>query len=316
MSIPDYRADSVPDSELVKADIALAAARWALVIVFLCIVIKTYGYVMSGSAALMASLVDSIGDAAISLMSLTSILISIKPADEEHRFGHGKAEGFSALFQSAFLCGAGVFITFETVQRFFDPVEMSHHALGIGVSGIVIILTLILVCIQKRAVARSGSLAVEADQYHYKSDVAINGGVIIALAAHAFGGWAWVDLAVGLMIAGYMALTAFTIAQKAADMLMDREIDEADRARIIEIVEGHDQVLGMHDLRTRRAGMNLYISFDIELDGSLSLEAAHDISKALDTKLLAVFPHAEIIIHKDPQGDIYDPRHKVHGVHH
>jgi ferrous-iron efflux pump FieF len=133
---------------------------------------------------------------------------------------------------------------------------------------------------------------------------------------HYTGGPLWVDPLIGLMIAAYIAITAYNIGMSAADMLMDKELPDTVRLEITRIVEGHKDVYGMHDLRTRRTGPNIHISFDIEVDPDLTLQAAHEITRELEGRLLAQFPGADIIIHKDPKGDIYDARHRVHGVHH
>ncbi len=295
---------------------ALWASYFAMGTVGVLIIIKIYAYAMSGSTALLASLVDTMGDAAISFMSFLSIKISLKPADHEHRFGHGKAEGFSAMFQGAFLVGASVFLVFESLRGFINPGQIEHHVLAISVSIVAIVLTSILVFVQGLALKGAPSLAVEADQGHYKSDLLLNLAVILALLTDMIGGFLYLDLIVGLGIALFICKTGIDVAQKATDMLMDREIAPDERQKIIDVVEGHKDVFGMHDLRTRRSGMDIFISFDIELEPSLSLEDAHAITRDIDLALLEIFPNADIIIHKDPKGDIYDPRHKVQGVHH
>ena len=295
---------------------AVWASYFAMCGVAILIVIKTYAYIMSGSSSILASLVDTIGDAAISFISFLSIKISLRPADHEHRFGHGKAEGFSAMLQGAFLVGAAVFLVFEAVRTFINPVEIQHHMLGVTVSVIAIAVTVLIVFAQGWVLKRAPSLAVEADQGHYKSDVVLNLSVIVALIADGYAGGGYFDLLVGLAIALYIGKTGYDVAKKATDMLMDKEISPQERQKIIDMVKGHKDVFGLHDLRTRRSGMDIFISFDIELEPTLSLEAAHDITREIDLALLEVFPNADIISHKDPRGDTYDPRHKVQGVHH
>lgn len=287
----------------------------SFVVVAVILVFKIYAYAASGSAALLASLIDSAGDGVISLFGYLSVRLSLKPADEEHRFGHGKAEGFSALVQSSFLMGGAIFLVFETVHRFFAPVPVSNHFIAISVSGGTILLSLLVVYVQRYAYKYAPSLALKADQSHYLSDVLVNSAVILALLTDLAGGLVWADMATGLGIGLFIAWTGWQIGRKAIDMLMDREIEEENRQKISEIIMAHPDVKGLHDLRTRRAGMQIYISFDVELAPSLTLEAAHDITRDIDMALLEEFPNAEIIIHKDPAGDTYDPRHKVHGVH-
>ncbi len=295
---------------------ALYAARFSVASVSVLIFLKMYAYAMSGSASLLGTLVDSAADAVISVMLLMAIRFSAKPADEDHRYGHGKIEGVAALFQAAFLGGGAVFLAFESLQRFVHPVPVTHHMLAIGVSALALALSLAVVLVQQWVLRRTASLALSADQSHYKSDILLNGGVIGAVLVNWYGGPLWVDTVFGLVIAGYIARTAYQVGREATDMLMDRELPDEIRYRIIAIAEAHTGVLGLHDLRTRRMGNDVHISFDIEVNPDLPLRDAHEISRDLEGDILREIPNADIIIHIDPQGDIYDARHRVQGIHH
>ncbi len=145
-------------------------------------------------------------------------------------------------------------------------------------------------------------MAIKADSAHYGSDFLVNASVIVALILSAkFKLW-WIDPAIGLAIALFIAWAAVQIGREALDMLMDREMDDAERTRIKEIVRGHKEVLDLHDLRTRIAGRDRFIQFHLELDGGLSLTEAHRISDAVEAEIRAAFPEAEVIIHEDPAG--------------
>ena len=283
---------------------------WALGTVAALILIKGYAYWHSGSAAILATLTDSFTDAAMSLAMLMALRYSLRPADRSHRHGHGKMEGIGALFQSACLFGAALFLAFEGLQRFAEPQIITHHALGMGVAGIAIVLSILLVLVQKYCLSKAPSLAVESDQAHYTTDIALNGSVIAALAVNFYGGPVWVDPLCAVAVAVYYAYAGRKIALKAADMLTDRELPPAVRNRIAETIRRHPDILGFHDLRTRKSGMTIHISFDVEIDPDLPLRDAHGISRALELDILADYPHAEIIIHKDPFGDTHDTRHQ------
>ena len=292
--------------------LALLASFWAVGTVAVLILIKTYAYYVSGSTAMLGTLTDSVVDAAVSLMMLFAVKLSLKPADEKHRFGHGKVEGIAALLQGAFMGGAGLFLAFEAFNRFFQPVVLSYHKTGLVVAVISIVLSLILIAVQRFCLKRAPSLAIEADHAHYKTDVVLNGSVIVALMVDYYGGAGWLDPAFALLIAAYFILTAVNVTGKSIDMLMDKELPDSVRKKIIAIVKAHKQVHGIHDLRTRMSGMNMHISFDVELDPKLSLQQAHDIVRELDHAVLAAYPNSEIIIHMDPIGDTDDPRHNTH----
>ena len=293
-----YKNDEAEDYTAGARTHSLFAAYWALGTVLILVVIKTAAYYLSGSAALLGSLI-----------TLASIRISLMPADKDHRFGHGKVEGFSAMLQASFLIGASVFLVFESGRRLLRPEDITHHFLGIAVSIVAVVLSIILVRVQQRAIEKTQSLAIEADQRHYMNDVLINGAVIVGLTFHYFTGMIWADSLLGFVIALYIGWTGYEVGQKAADMLMDREIEEEKRETIHSIVENFKGVYGMHDLRTRRSGMSIIISFDIELDPDQSLRDAHAITREIEFALLEEFPNAEILIHNDT-------RHKVQGVHH
>ena len=295
---------------------ALLASFWAVGTVSVLIVIKTYAYYVSGSTAMLGTLVDSVVDAAISLMMLFAVRLSLKPADADHRHGHGKVEGIAALLQGAFMGGAGIFLIFEAFDRFLHPVALTDHKAAIVVAGIAIIMSLAIVAVQKFVLARAPSLAIEADHAHYKTDIFLNGSVIIALLVDYYGGSGWLDPAFAVLIAGYFIVTAWRITSKSVDMLMDKELPDTVRMHIEKIIADHPQVHGMHDLRTRMSGMKMHISFDVELDPGMSLKAAHDVVRRLDHAILEHYPHAEIIIHMDPRGDTADPRHSVDGASH
>lgn len=298
-----------------KQHYALIASIWAVGTALIIVAMKGYAYLVTDSVAMLGSLSDSLSDIAISVMMLMAVRYSMKPADHDHRHGHGKIEGLAAVFQGAFLFGAAVFVGMEAVRSINDPQVISGHMIGAAVSIFAIILTLVLIFVQRWAVRHSGSLAVEADSHHYTSDVLLNGGVLIGFAASYYNAPQYLDICIALAISAYMIRSAYKVAREGADMLLDRELCDDTRDKIIKIIQGHKEISGLHDLRTRRSGMSIHISFDIEVDPELSLRAAHDITRDVEHELLDEFPNAEIIIHVDPYDDISDSRHKVKSVH-
>lgn len=306
----------LPKPDRFEPRYALLAAGWSVATVSVLITIKLFAYVQSDSTAVLAGLLDSVMDAGVSVILLFAVRYSLKPADKGHRHGHGKIEGIAALFQSAMMFAGACFILFEAGHKFLHPTPVSDHMLGIAVSGVAIVLSFILIGVQQFALSRAPSLAIESDKAHYTTDIALNGAVMAALLAHYYGGPLWIDPAAALAIAAYFAWTSSHIGRQGADMLMDRELPNAVRERIQSIVKEHDDVLGIHDLRTRKSGMVLHISFDVEIDPELTLRAAHDVTRDLENRILADYPYAEVLIHMDPHGDTFDARHTVKGVHH
>ncbi|MBK9585793.1 MAG: cation transporter [Alphaproteobacteria bacterium] len=294
---------------------ALYAGYASIAIVIVLIFAKSLAYYASGSSSVLSSLTDSIMDSFVSLMALGSIYYAQRPADEDHRWGHGKMEGVSALFQAAVIFAAGFFLVLEAASRFLAPAPIGHHALGIAVMVFSIALSVLLVWIQRLSLKKAPSLAVEADSAHYGSDILINAGVMLVLILTANGAPIWIDPLFTVMVAAMMAAISRKIGGKAVDMLLDRELPDSERRRLIEIIAGHEGVKGWHDLRTTRHGMGVVVSVDIEVAADLSLRAAHDIARQVESKILLAYPHAEILIHVDPEGDTDDTRHKVQGIH-
>jgi ferrous-iron efflux pump FieF len=268
----------------------------------LLIVLKFGAFLETGSVSLLSSLFDSALDAAASIVNLIAIRQALVPADAEHRFGHGKAEPLAGLVQVAFILGSSVVLAVEVIDRFRTGAAVTEMETGVAVMVISLAVTGLLVLLQRHVVRRTGSIAVRSDQAHYATDFLVNISVIVALVLSSRLGWWWIDPVIGLAIAIFIAGAALRVGKDALDMLMDREMDEAERTRIKEIVRAHPEVLNLHDLRTRASGRDRFIQFHMELDGSLTLLQAHRISEMVEAEVCAAFPGAEVIIHEDPAG--------------
>lgn len=264
--------------------------------------LKTWAYFATHSVALLSSLADSALDLMASALNFMAVRFSLTPADDAHRFGHGKAEPLSALGQAAFVAGSGVLIVVEAVSRFLAPAAVLNSGLGIAVSAASIVVTLALVSFQRMVVKRTGSLAITADSLHYTGDLLLNGSVIVALALSSIGNFPWADPVFGLVISAFILVNAVRIATHAVAALMDRELPEDDRARILAIAVRHPKVRHVHELRTRSSGAQKFIQMHLVLDHTLSLLDAHRIADDVEKAVEAAFPGADIIIHEDPEG--------------
>ena len=266
------------------------------------IVAKAVAWSLTDSIAMMSSLVDSLLDSVSSVFNLFAVRFALEPADAEHRFGHGKLEPLSGLVQSAFIVGSGVLLLFEAGNRMLFPQPVTHAPLGIGISLFAIVVTIALVRYQKYVVARSGSVAIEADSLHYTGDIFINMGVIASLAAVAWLGWGWIDPIVGAAVGLFLMANAVRIGRGSLDMLMDRELADEDRQRIEKIAMTNPKVLSVHELKTRASGRDAFIQLHIEMDGQMTLLESHAVADAVEAQIQDAYPEAEIIIHQDPEG--------------
>ncbi len=263
---------------------------------------KLGAFLYTDSVALLSSLIDSVVDALASVISLLAVRHATTPADREHRFGHGKAEPLAALAQAMFVTGSAIFLIVEALRRLLDPPDLRHSEVGIAVMVLAIVLTFALTRYQAYVVRRTGSLAIKADALHYVGDLLINASVIVAILLVSQFGWRLADPIFGIAIAGVLLVSAVRIGRRSLDMLMDRELPEDDRRRILDIAEQHKEVMALHDLRTRSSGPDLFIQLHLELDGGLSLHRAHEIADEVEAEICAAFPKAEVIIHQDPHG--------------
>ena len=264
------------------------------------ILVKLAAWLVTGSVSVMASLVDSLMDVGASLVNLLAVRWALQPADAEHRFGHGKAESLAGLGQATFIVGSALFLGLHAVDRLLHPQPLAELGVGIGVMVFAMAATLILLAFQRHVVRVTGSTAIRADALHYATDLATNTATLIALVA-AILGWPGLDPILALGIAAYIFYSAVQIAHEAVDLLMDKELDPEDRARILSIARAVPQVLGVHDLRTRRSGPVPVIQLHLELDDHLPLLTAHRVCDRVEAALLVDFPGADITIHQDPR---------------
>lgn len=274
----------------------------AVLVAVVLIAMKSVVYYFTGSVAMLGTLFDSLLDGSASLLNLFAVRASLTPADDEHRFGHGKAEALAGLGQSIFIFGSAGYIAFASIQRLMEPAPISHSTAGIVVTVIAILLTLALVSYQRHVVSQTRSLAIEADSIHYRGDLLMNLAVIAALILSGYFGWYWADPVFGLVIAALIAWSAAMIVMNATNQLMDRELSDDDRERIKTIALSHAEVVNIHDLRTRTSGLQMFIQFHLELDRNITLLDAHHISDEVEKDMIAAFPGADVLIHQDPAG--------------
>jgi len=266
------------------------------------IAVKLVAWITTGSLALLASLVDSCLDVAASLVNMMAVRQAMQPADEDHRFGHGKAESVAGLAQAAFIMGSAVFLVLESAERFVSPIIVSNEDVGIGVMAFSIVLTAALVMFQRYVVRQTQSIAIGADSLHYVGDILVNASVIVAFASHWIFGWNWVDSAFAVFIAVYLAKNAWEIGKTSLDQLMDKEMPDVDREKIIRLALEQKGALALHDLRTRVSGPTCFIQLHLEVDGSISLSSAHVVADTVEKAISAEFEGAEVIVHLDPMG--------------
>ena len=294
------KSDTVDEAQ--KGRLMRLATYASLSVASILIVSKFAAWMMTDSVSILSTLVDSILDAAASFVNLLAVRHALQPADEEHRFGHGKAEPLAALAQAAFICGSAALVLLQAGGRLFDPQPIDHTNIGYIVMVFSIVLTIALVIFQRYVVRMSGSVAISSDSLHYQTDVMINLSVIVSLFLVSSFGWNLADPIFALLIVAYILRGAVEIGKNALNILMDRELSDDERERIVDMVLAEEGVTGLHDLRTRSSGLHVFIQLHLEMNGMITLNEAHEISDRVEFKLTAAYPNSEVIIHEDPEG--------------
>ena len=280
--------------------------RWAtyasVSVAAVLIVTKVVAWVLTDSVSLLSTLIDSLLDAAASVINLVAVRHALQPADDEHRFGHGKAEPLAGLAQSAFIVGSALFLIFESIERIAHPTMIVNPDIGYSVMVFSIVVTVGLVVFQRYVVRKSGSLTISADSLHYQTDVMINGSVLLSIFLASELGMTLADPIFAIGIALFISYTAWKIGMEALNILMDHELPDDDRRKIIEIACAQDGVEGVHDLRTRFSGTQVFIQMHVEMDGDMPLRRAHEIADVVELEVGSAYPNSEVIVHQDPEG--------------
>jgi cation diffusion facilitator family transporter len=271
----------------------------ALVVALSLSLAKAIAWWLSGSVSLLAGLTDSLLDGAASLLNLIAVHYALRPADEDHRYGHGKAEALAGLGQALFIGASAVLVGSHGVERLLHPQPLGAPELGIAVMLLSLALTGALLLLQRHVVRLTGSTAIRADSLHYRSDLLLNGSILLALLLASFG-WPQLDAVFGIGIAFYILWSAVSIVREAVAVLMDQELSPEVSAQMLELVCAVPGVLGAHDLRTRLSGTRWFVQLHIELPGELSLFQAHALCDQVETTIRAEFPRAEVLVHADP----------------
>ena len=284
------------------SEITRMTARLSVATAALLIALKLWAWTVSGSVAMLSSLADSGLDAAASIFTLMAVTYAAMPPDDEHRHGHGKAEGFAAIMQAMLVGISATLVAVEAGHRFLAPEPIRQSGLALIVMVVSTVMTVGLLAIQTRAIRRTGSIATTADRAHYSADLAANFAVMAGIGAAAYLGVRWADPLIGLAVALWLAWSAFEVARTGLDQLLDREMSDAARDRIRTLALAPGGLLDIHELRTRSSGPYVHIQFHADLPPGLTLIEAHQRMVAAEKSILSAFPAADVIIHPDPRG--------------
>jgi ferrous-iron efflux pump FieF len=263
---------------------------------------KGWAAIATDSTAMLGSLADTALDLVASLIILAGIRIASVPADHDHRFGHGKAEALVALGQVVLIAASALVIGWRAIDRLINGAPTANAEFGIGVSLLAMAATLLLLSYQRRVIARTGSVAIRTNALQYRSDLALNAAVIIALILDYYLRLRGADALFGLGIAGWLLWSAWGTAKESVDQLMDAEWPVEKRESFLAACADYPELKGMHDVRTRTSGVHDFIQFHVWVPAEWTIKEAHDRLDIVEEDLQRRFPGTEIFLHLDPEG--------------
>lgn len=280
------------------------AAIASIAVAALLLGLKGWAVLSTGSLAMLGSLADTALDLVASLMTLLGVWIAAIPDDDNHRFGHGKAEALTAMFQVVLISVSAIGLAIRAGSEVSSIGGVAKPGDGIAVSVIAIVATLALVAYQSHVIRRTASLAISTDHIHYRADLVLNLAVIVALTLDHWGHIAGVDAGFALAIAGWLGWGAWGASQRAIEQLMDHEWPVEKRDRFLAVAARHPALKGIHDLRTRTSGHRDFVQFHVWVDGAMTVTAVHHVMDEIEALLGREFPGTEILIHPDPEGHV------------
>ena len=285
-----------------RAALTRSAALASIATALFLIGLKTWAAWRTDSTAMLGSLADTALDLVASVVTLIGVWIAARPADETHRFGHGKAEALAASVQVMLIAVSASGIAMRAVDRLAGGGETAAAQEGIAVSVVAMVATLALLWWQRHVIRRTGSVAIRTDHVHYQSDLLLNSAVIAALVLDQYLGFHQADPLFGLGIAVWLLWGAWRAGAEAVHQVMDREWPEEKRARFLEVLARHPELHGVHDLRTRTSGAHDFVQFHASVDPHMTVVEAHRVMDEIEARLEAEFPGVEVLIHPDPAG--------------
>ncbi|AWX15796.1 divalent metal cation transporter FieF [Mergibacter septicus] len=275
------------------------AAFLAIFTAFFLVIIKAVAWWKTGSVSILAAITDSLLDFIASLTGMLILRFALMPADDNHSFGHGKAESLALLAQGMFIIGSVVFLFLQGIHSLNSGEQIQNSIWGISVTLISVILTAGLVLFQRYTIKKTDSQAIKADCLHYQTDLLMNIAILVALLLNSYG-FTLADAICALILAVLYLWQASKMVYEAVQSLLDVALPPHEIEQIKTIVLNHPDIIGIHDVKTRRSGAVRFIQLHLELDDNLSLWKAHEITEQIEEALHQVFPQADIMIHQEP----------------
>ena len=268
------------------------------------IAMKTSAYVLTGSVGLLSDALESFVNLAGAAMALAMINLAAKPADEEHAYGHTKAEYFSSGAEGALIVATSVSIAVAAVNRWWHPRPIDAIGLGLSITIAASVINLVVALILRRAARVHESVVLDADARHLFTDVWTSGGVVVAVAAVGVTGWQWLDPAIGIVIAINILWAGTMIVRKSALGLLDTALPVEEVAALRAVLDRyHHDGVQYHALRTRQSGSRRFVSLHVLVPGQWSVDRGHHLLEQIEADLRGVLPNVAVFTHLESLSD-------------
>lgn len=285
-----------PDlSRYAKLSIAVAVANVGL---------KAVAYAITGSVGLLSDAIESLVNVAGGVMALAMLNVAVRPADEDHAFGHGKAEYFSSGVEGALILIAAIGIAWTAIPRFFNPQELEGVGAGLLVSSLAAAINLVTAFWIYRAGKKNDSITLEANAKHLLTDVWTSVGVIVAVALVGVTGWRWLDPLVALFVAMNIVWTGVGIIRRSVAGLMDPALKPDERGLVDGVLARYEEKgISFHAVMTRQSGMRRFVSMHVLVPGEWTVQRGHELLEDIEGDIRAALPNCHVITHLEPAED-------------
>lgn len=282
------------DNQLKKS-----ASQLAILVSAVLVVLKIFAWYLTKSISVQASMLDSVLDTLTACLNLLALRYSIRPVDDQHRWGHGKAEALAGFAQAVFMVLFACFLLVSVVHRLFHPSPVNTSLIGMSLIVAGSFITLLLILWQRYVARKTNSLIIQTNLLTYETELLSNFGILLSLYISMKFKFVYVDFIVGVLITVYLLNSVWSILWSSVDILMDKEIDSAITQRIIELVLGHQDVRQIHNMRTRSGGTKRFVQFSIELDGAQPTHVTESIIHDLRAQIHNLFPDMDVTIYPE-----------------
>jgi cation diffusion facilitator family transporter len=266
--------------------------------------LKLGAYLLTGSVGLFSDAAESVVNLVAAVAALWALIYAARPPDEEHAYGHNKAEYFSSGLESALILIAAVWIGITAWGRLLDPQPLQNVGLGLSVALVATALNGGVALVILRAGRRLRSITLQADAQHLLTDVWTSLGVVLGILTVQLTGWLVLDPLIGLLVTANIVWTGVRLLRDTAQGLLDRTLPPEDQEAILSVLSRYEEKgIRFHALRTRASGPRRFISMHVLVPGKWTVQQGHDLSEQIETNLAEALPHSTFFIHIEPSED-------------